>query len=161
MRFRCRPEIPVAVPLFPAAMRSLDVRAFDVVISNSHAIAKNVRTHERQLHICYCLSPMRYAWDLREQYLAESGLDSGMRGIAARTMLGAIKAMGPRVFGGCRCIRHAVALHRGSHPACIRPLVRRDLSARRRRVLHAGSGDPTMGDYYVTVSRFVPYKRID
>jgi hypothetical protein len=79
------------LPLFPAAMRSLDVSAFDVVISNSHAIAKNVRTHERQLHVCYCLSPMRYAWDLREQYLVESGLDSGMRGIVARAMLERLK----------------------------------------------------------------------
>ena len=75
------------LPLFPAAVRSLDTGGFDVIISNSHAVAKGVRKRPGQLHISYCLSPMRYAWDLREQYLRESGLDRGLKGAAARLLL--------------------------------------------------------------------------
>jgi len=149
------------LPLFPAAMRSLDVSAFDVVISNSHAIAKNVRTHERQLHICYCLSPMRYAWDLRDQYLAESGLDSGVRGIAARTMLGQLKrwdrarSADVDVFVTLsHYIEDRIRRAYGRSSAVIYPPVDVEFFT-------PGAGDPTMSDYYVTVSRFVPYKRID
>ena len=57
------------LPLMPWAMRRLDVRAYDLVISISHAVAKGIVTNSGQTHICLCLSPMRYAWDLREQYL--------------------------------------------------------------------------------------------
>ena len=57
------------LPLFPRAIESLDVSRYDIVISSSHAVAKGVRTHPRQLHICYCYTPMRYAWDLQDQYL--------------------------------------------------------------------------------------------
>ena len=149
------------LPLFPAAMRSLDVSAFDVVISNSHAIAKNVRTHERQLHICYCLSPMRYAWDLRDQYLAESGLDSGVRGIAARTMLGQLKrwdrarSADVDVFVTLsHYIEDRIRRAYGRSSAVIYPPVDVEFFT-------PGAGDDTLGEYYVTVSRFVPYKRVD
>src|ERR1700759_5490935 len=66
------------LPVFPAAIRSLDLRGFDVIVSNSHSVAKGVRKRPGQLHVSYCLSPMRYAWDLRDQYLRESGNDRGV-----------------------------------------------------------------------------------
>src|SRR4029453_8806499 len=56
------------LPLFPRAIESLDLAAYDLVVSVSHAVAKGVRTREGQLHICYCLTPIRYPWDLRETY---------------------------------------------------------------------------------------------
>src|ERR1700680_153779 len=56
------------LPLMPFAIEQLDLSAYDVVISNSHAVAKGVITGPDQLHICYCYSPMRYAWDLQAQY---------------------------------------------------------------------------------------------
>jgi glycosyltransferase involved in cell wall biosynthesis len=149
------------LPLFPAAMRSLDVSAFDVVISNSHAIAKNVRTHERQLHVCYCLSPMRYAWDLREQYLVESGLDSGMRGTVARAILERLKRWDRARSADVdtfvtlsHYIEDRIQRAYGRSSAVIHPPVDVEFFT-------PGAGDPTMGDYYVTVSRFVPYKRLD
>jgi len=71
------------LPLFPLAIESLDVAAYDLVISSSHAVAKGVRTHARQVHVCYCYTPMRYAWDLREQYLGQTRLDRGLRGYVA------------------------------------------------------------------------------
>lgn len=52
------------LPLLPLAIEQLDVRQYDVILSSSHAVAKGILTTPDQLHICYCHSPMRYAWDL-------------------------------------------------------------------------------------------------
>jgi glycosyltransferase involved in cell wall biosynthesis len=75
------------LPIMPMAVERLDLRAYDLVISNSHAVAKGVRVRDDALHLCHCNSPMRYAWDLRSQYLQEAGLDRGMKGWLAGKML--------------------------------------------------------------------------
>jgi glycosyltransferase involved in cell wall biosynthesis len=56
------------LPLFPAAARSLDLSGYDLVVSISHAAVKNVRVDHGAVHICYCLTPMRYAWDQATTY---------------------------------------------------------------------------------------------
>jgi glycosyltransferase involved in cell wall biosynthesis len=56
---------PKLLPLMTAAFRSFDLSSFDLVLSSSHACAKNVRTPPAALHVCYCHTPMRYAWDER------------------------------------------------------------------------------------------------
>ena len=82
-----RRHFRMLLPLFPRAIESLDVSAFDLVISSSHAVAKGVRTAEGQVHVCYCHTPMRYAWDLRDQYLRPRGLATGVRGALANRIL--------------------------------------------------------------------------
>ncbi len=57
-------------PLFPKAIESLDLSAYDLIISSSSSVAKGIKKSESQLHICYCHSPVRYAWDLRQDYLS-------------------------------------------------------------------------------------------
>jgi len=59
------------LPLMPLAIEQLDMSAYDVVISSSHAVAKGVLTGPDQLHISYVYTPIRYAWDLQHQYLRE------------------------------------------------------------------------------------------
>ncbi len=61
------------LPLFPLAIEQFDLSSFDVVISDSHCAAKGVIISPDQLHICYCHTPMRYAWDLMHEYLKEFG----------------------------------------------------------------------------------------
>lgn len=56
------------LPFFPKAIESFDLSAYDLVISSSWAVAKGVKTNKRQLHICYCYTPIRYAWDLYDEY---------------------------------------------------------------------------------------------
>ncbi len=75
------------LPLFPLAIEQLDVTDYDLVFSNSHCAAKGVITKVNQLHICYCHSPMRYAWDLYHQYLHTSGLDKGIKSVLTRYFL--------------------------------------------------------------------------
>ena len=58
------------LPLFPKAIESLDLRAYDLILSSSWAVAKGVKKETHQCHICYCHTPIRYAWDLYEEYTA-------------------------------------------------------------------------------------------
>ncbi|WBA84464.1 hypothetical protein [Endozoicomonas sp. GU-1] len=67
-------------PLFPYAIEQFDLSGYDLIISSSHCAAKGVLIGPDQLHICYCHSPVRYAWDLQHQYLAESGYKKGIKG---------------------------------------------------------------------------------
>ncbi len=60
-------------PLFPTAIESLDFSGFDLIISSSYAVAKGIKTTKNQTHICYCHSPIRYAWDLEDEYLSHVG----------------------------------------------------------------------------------------
>jgi glycosyltransferase involved in cell wall biosynthesis len=62
--------------LFTKAIESFDLSNYDLIISSSSCIAKGVLSHAGQLHICYCHSPVRYAWDLYFQYLNHSGLNA-------------------------------------------------------------------------------------
>ena len=56
------------LPLFPAAVERLDLRGYDFVLSLSHCAVKSVITPPGTRHLCYCLTPMRYAWDQFDAY---------------------------------------------------------------------------------------------
>ena len=56
------------LPLFPAAVRGFDLRGYDLILSASHAVAKSARVPAGALHVCYCFTPMRYVWDLYDEY---------------------------------------------------------------------------------------------
>ncbi len=56
------------LPLFPKAIESLDVSGYELIISSSWAVAKGVKKSKNQMHICYCHTPIRYAWDLYDEY---------------------------------------------------------------------------------------------
>lgn len=73
--------------LMPVAVEQLNVSDADIVITSSHAVSKGVLTTSNQLNICYCHSPMRYAWDLYHQYLKEAGLNKGIKGFFAKLIL--------------------------------------------------------------------------
>lgn len=75
------------LPLFPLAVESHDLREYDIVISSSHLVSKGVLVKEDQLHVCYCHSPCRFAWDLYHQYLEEAGLQRGIKGRLAQYFL--------------------------------------------------------------------------
>jgi glycosyltransferase involved in cell wall biosynthesis len=146
------------LPLMPLAIEHFDLSGYDLVLSSSYAVAKGVRTAPNTIHLCYCHSPMRYAWDLQHQYLRETGLDRGVRGALARWMLHRMQVWDvrtvPRVDGfiaNSHYIAQRIwnAYHRKS--TVIYPPV--DVDA----FTPAGSRE----DFYLTASRMVPYKRID
>lgn len=75
------------LPLMPLAVEQFDLRAYDLILSSHHAVAKGVLTRPDQLHICYVHTPIRYAWDLQEQYLETSGLNRGWKRILPAVIL--------------------------------------------------------------------------
>jgi len=78
------------LPFMPTAPETFNLRDFDLVISSSSAFAKGIIVKPKTIHICYCHSPMRYAWDWNEKYLGEQGFGSG-RKIFARLLLNYVR----------------------------------------------------------------------
>jgi glycosyltransferase involved in cell wall biosynthesis len=62
---------PYYLPLFPAAIELFNFKNYDLILSTSHCVAKGIRTPPNCLHISYIHSPMRYVWDMYEEYFAE------------------------------------------------------------------------------------------
>jgi glycosyltransferase involved in cell wall biosynthesis len=147
------------LPAMPLALRSLNVSAYDIVISNSHAVAKGNHTSSRQLHLCYCLSPMRYAWDLKAQYMREAGLDHGVKRVLAGAMLDRMRRWdlantpGVDAFATLsRFIAERIERAYSRSSVVIYPPVDTEFFT---------PGENAREEFYVTASRFVPYKRID
>ena len=156
-------QFRMMLPLFPRAIESLDVSAYDLVISSSHAVAKGVRTAEGQVHVCYCHTPMRYAWDLRDQYLRPRGFATGVRGALANRILDRLRLWDRQSSGR---VTHFVA-----NSDFVRDRIAR-CYGRASTVIHppvdtafftpgAYPPDAAARDYYFAASRWVPYKRMD
>jgi glycosyltransferase involved in cell wall biosynthesis len=145
------------LPLMPLAIEQFDLAPYDLVISSSHAVAKGVLTHPEQLHISYVYTPMRYAWDLQGQYLTK-GRARGVKGLLARTLLHYMRMWDLRTANG---IDVFVAVSNF--------IARRVWKIYRRKaaVIHPPVDVASFDigrdrkPFYVTVSRLVPYKRID
>ncbi len=74
------------LPWMPKAVEYLDLRGYDIVLSSSHAVAKGVISPSHAVHICYCHTPMRYAWAMEEEYLDAFGVPSTLRPFAKRML---------------------------------------------------------------------------
>lgn len=145
------------LPLMPLAIEQHDLSAYDLVISSNHAVAKGVLTGPDQIHVCYCHSPIRYAWDLQHQYLDESGMKHGAKGWIARALLHYMRLWDLRTANGVdRFIANSAFIARRIHKVYRRsadvlpPPV--DVSGFK---LHTGKED-----FYLAASRMVPYKKM-
>jgi len=143
------------LPLYPLAWQGVDVSEYDVVLSNKSGFCHGVRTGAA-LHVCYCLAPTRYIWEL-DGYLAREGFGASTR-LAARLVA--------RLFRGWD---YAAAQRVDRFIA-----ISTEIQARIRRYYHRESEIifppvdaarfqpvPDPGDYYLVLSRLIPYKRID
>ncbi|MBM3587801.1 MAG: glycosyltransferase family 4 protein [Alphaproteobacteria bacterium] len=144
--------------LMPLAIELLDLSAYDVVISSSHAVAKGVLTGPGQLHISYVHSPMRYAWDLQHQYLREAGLTRGLKGAYTRWLLHRM-----RLWDRSSALNPDIVLANSSY---IAERIQKTWRCN-AQVLHppvdieSFTPAPDKSDYYLIASRIVPYKRVD
>lgn len=69
----------VLLPFLPRAVESLDLSGYDIVLSSSHAVGKGVIVPPTAVHVCYCHTPMRYAWEMERQYLDDFGVPNFLR----------------------------------------------------------------------------------
>lgn len=146
------------LPLFPKAIESFDLSKYDLIISSSHSVAKGVRTNKNQLHICYCHSPMRYAWDEADYYLKEANLNSGIKGLVAQSILKYLRKWDLKsadnvdyFIANSNHIAKKIKRIYNRHADVIYPPVD----------VEKFSLATEKEDFYLTASRLVPYKRID
>ena len=155
---KARTKYRTYLPLMPIAIEQLDVSAYDVVISSSHAVAKGVLTGPDQVHISYVHSPIRYAWDLQHQYLEQSKLTHGPKSALARLILHYIRNWDIRTANSVDAfIANSQFIARR-----IRKVYQRDAQVIFPPVdLDAFTLHEQKDDFYLTASRMVPYKKID
>ncbi len=146
------------LPLLPLAIEQLDLRGYDLVLSSSHAVAKGVLAQPDQVHLSYVHSPMRYAWDMQQEYLETSRLDRGLRSAFARMMLHYLRLWDYRTANGVdafaansRFVARRIWRAYRREAKVIYPPVDVDYYAPR----------PAKEDFYLAASRMVPYKRLD
>jgi len=146
------------LPFYPFAMESLDLRGYDLVLSSSSAFGKGVITRPETMHICYCHTPMRWCWNY-DEYVEREQL-----GNTARRVL-------PFLITGLRIWDQTSAM-RVDHFIANSPVVaeriqkyyRRDAivippPVEASRFPFDAAVEPE--DYFLTLSRLIPYKRVD
>jgi glycosyltransferase involved in cell wall biosynthesis len=141
---------------YPIAFEAFDLSEYDIVLSNSSAWSKGVVTTPETTHVCYCLTPMRWAWRYHD-YVEREHLGPVVRfGLpAAMTALRVWDVTSSQRVDQFAAISQAVAArvrkYYGREATVIYPPV---VTERFR------SGRPA-GDYYLVVSRLIPYKRVN
>lgn len=143
------------LPLFPAAIESFNLKGFDLVFSSSHCVAKGAIPYPGTPHICYCHTPMRYAWDLFDDYFGEK---RGLYRIFINTVMSRLRewdvASSSRVdifIANSNLVRERIKRYYRREAEVIHPPIDTDFYMCKER----------RGDYYLMVSSHVPYKRID
>lgn len=143
------------LPLFPKAIERFDFKGYDYVISFSHCVAKGVKVPEKTPHICYCHTPMRYAWNMRNEYLNSGGY---LKRKAAGFTLDYLQNWDRK---GSTRVTHFIANSKNVQRR-IKQAYNRDsvviyppVECSRFDICDADDG------YYLIVSALVPYKRTD
>lgn len=148
----------VYLPLYPLAWRSLRLSGYDVVLSNKSGFCHGFQFDARALHICYCLAPTRYVWQL-DNYLAGEELAPLARWLVRR-LVGRLRAWD---YAAAQRVSHFVAIS-----SAIKARIRRYYN-RGAEVIYPPvdtarfqpAPRDAIEDYYLIVSRLAPYKRID
>ena len=154
----CKTHYRNYLPFFPRAIESFNLSRYDLIISSSFAVAKSVKTKPNQVHISYCHSPMRYAWDMQEAYIAD--VSNPIKKTIIRSILKRLQIWDKKTS---KNVTHFIA---NSHfiSERIKNSYQRDAV-----VIHPPVdtdfftlGDlKVKGDYFLVCSRIVPYKKIN
>ena len=143
------------LPLFPMAINSLKPGKADLIISTSHCVAKALQPQDQTRHLCYCFTPMRYAWMFHEEYLGRNPFKQ----MLGKPILSAMRKWDGRTVDR---VDHFVAISKHVQQR-IRQFYGRDADVVYPPVnteyFHP-SGAPPKG-FDLVVSALVPYKRLD
>jgi glycosyltransferase involved in cell wall biosynthesis len=164
LRTSCIQRLPFAasayrryLPFFPAAVRGFDLREFDLVISSHHCVAKGAPVAAEALHVCYCHTPMRYLWDQYDAYFGR-----GRAGVFTRAAMRALAGPLRRWDVKTASAPHAIIANSQNVRERIQTLWNRTADVIYPPV-NTSLFVPSARDdgYFLVVSAFVPYKRID
>jgi len=144
------------LPLFPAAIEEFDLTSYDLIISSSHCVAKGVIPSPDAWHVCYCHTPMRYAWDQEHVYFPErTGLKARTRGLVLSGLRSWDAASASRVnlyVANSSFVERRIRSYYGREAEVIHPPVDTDFFT---------PGPSTENGYCLMVSALAPYKRVD
>jgi glycosyltransferase involved in cell wall biosynthesis len=170
------------LPLFPAAIEDFDLSGYDLVVSTSHCVAKGAIPAPGARHLCYCHSPMRYAWDQEHAYFPRRrGPGARLRALALSRLRTWDAASAPRVdrfVANSRFVAERIRRYYGREAVVLPPPVDTafftpaaaktsegsgDAPAIEAADLRVGRGGRAPGDdpYVLAVSAPAPYKRLD
>ena len=144
------------LPFYPYAFERMDLSGFDLVLSVTSAFAHGVTVRTGALHICYCLTPARFLWDY-DHYVAREGLAGGARWLLPRL----VSRLQRWDLQAANRVHSFVAIS-GAVQARIRRFYQRDAE-----IIYPPADvqrcrfSQNFGDYFLIISRLVPYKRID
>lgn len=154
-----RNRLKFLLPNFPRAIEEFDLSMYDIVISSNDSFAHGVITKPDTFHICYCHTPMRYAWDWSHEYLKESGVDYGLKGLIARKLIHEIRiwdrASSERVdawIANSKNVKKRIEKYYRKDSQVIYPPV---------NVSAIKPTDKPSEEFYFIASRLEPYKKID
>jgi glycosyltransferase involved in cell wall biosynthesis len=146
------------LPFFPSAIERLDLRGYDLIISSSHCVAKGIIPMPDSLHISYCHTPMRYVWDVQYDYFKDSG--KGLKNFLISALTNYLRiwdvTSSQRVdefIANSRFVRQRIRKYYRRDSVVIHPPVNCDYFQPSIRAEE--------GDYFLMVTAFVPYKRVD
>lgn len=147
------------LPLMPAAIESLDLSGYDLVLSSSYCVARGVVTSPATHHVSYCHTPMRYVWEQQHEYFGEGRASLPVRAaavFATHWLRNWDESSGRRVdhyVANSHHVARRIRKRYGVEADVVHPPV----SCDRFRIPEK----PGSGDYYVMLTAFAPYKRVD
>jgi glycosyltransferase involved in cell wall biosynthesis len=144
------------LPCYPIAFESFDLSGYDIVLSNSSAWCKGVVTPPEAVHVCYCLTPMRWAWRYRDYVdrerlgrLPRLGMPALMTALRVWDVTSSQRV--DEFMAISRAVAARIRKFWGREATIVYPPVDTDRFATSR----------APGEYYLVVSRLIPYKRVD
>lgn len=152
------PHFRQYLPLMPLAIEQFDLSDYELVLSSNHAVAKGALTRADQLHICYMHTPIRYAWDLQQEYLKGAQLKKGLRGTIAQLVLHYLRLWD---VATANRVDHFVANSRYVAQRIWKTYRRPAQVIYPPVAIDRFQLNDQREDFYFILSRFVPYKRVD
>lgn len=153
----------ILLPWMPRMIEAFDLFGYDVVLSSSHAVAKGVILPPTSAHVCYCHTPMRYAWEMEEQYLDDFRIPKRLRPIVQRMLkrlrrwdLTTAKRVDIFLANSVAVQRRIVETYGRESTVVPPPVDDRFFDRQLSAVSH-----PPPEHYFFAVGRLVPYKRFD
>jgi glycosyltransferase involved in cell wall biosynthesis len=147
------------LPLFPVAIEELDLTRYDLVISSSHCVAKGVIPSPDAFHLCYCHTPMRYAWDQEHAYFPRrSGAGALLRSLALSALRTWDAASANRVnlfLANSAFVGRRIRSYYGREAEVLHPPVDVEYFT------PANGKKAPEEDYCLMVSALAPYKRVE
>lgn len=152
----------ILLPLLPAGIERIDCRGFDVIISSSHAIGKGVIAPSTARHICYCHTPMRYAWEMEESYLQDFRIPKFLKATVRRCLTQLRRwdmttaKRTDRFIANSTATQERIARIYGRESTVLHPPIEQQFFTTPLSI-----SAPQDRSAFLAIGRLVPYKRFD